>query len=83
MTIPVYIYYGRYSAEGQRGNSSIERQIGSNLEHYRKRAQEIGLHFVERPYFDDAKSGFHGDNLEAELGRIFADIRAEPCRPAR
>jgi hypothetical protein len=77
----VYIYYGRYSGEGQRGNSSVERQIDANVEHYRNRAKEIGLPLVERPYFDDAKSGFHGDNLEAELGKIFADIKSGALPP--
>ena len=81
MTIPVYIYYGRYSGERQRGNSSVERQVGSRIEHYRNRAKELGLPFVERPYFDDAKSGFHGDNLEAELGKIFADIKSGALPP--
>jgi hypothetical protein len=81
MTTPVYIYYGRYSGEGQRGNSSVERQIDANVEHYRNRAKEIGLPLVERPYFDDAKSGFHGDNLEAELGKIFADIKSGALPP--
>jgi hypothetical protein len=69
-----YRVYGRFSGEGQRGNSSVERQM--DMDHYRKRAVELGLPFREVPYFDDAKSGFYGDNLEAELGKIFGDIRS-------
>jgi hypothetical protein len=61
---PIYIVYGRFSGEGQRGNSSEQRQL--DLEHYRRRAAEFGLPFREVPYFDDAKSGFYGDNLEAD-----------------
>src|SRR5512135_276679 len=80
MSQPVYIVYGRYSGEGQRGNSSVERQM--DMEHYRRRADELGLPFVEVPYFDDAKSGFHGDNLEAELGKIFADIKSGALPPS-
>jgi hypothetical protein len=64
MSQPVYIVYGRYSGEGQRGNSSVERQM--DIEHYRGRADELGLPIVEVK-FDDAKSGFKGDNLEAGL----------------
>jgi hypothetical protein len=37
----------------------------------------LGAEFVEVPYIDRGKSGFHGDNLEAELGRIKADIQSE------
>ena len=79
MTQPIYIVYGRFSGESQRGNSSEERQL--DLEHYRKRAAELGLPFREVPYFDDAKSGFYGDNLEAELGKIFRDIRSGATPP--
>jgi hypothetical protein len=82
MTTPVYVYYGRYSGEGQRGNSSVERQVGSSsIEHYRNRAKELRLPFVEKPYFDEAASGYHGDNLEAELGKIFKDIRSGALPP--
>src|ERR1051326_6336097 len=81
LPIPVYIYYGRYSGEGQRGNSSVERQVDTAVEHYRARAKELGLPFVEMPFFDDAKSGYHGDNLEAELGKIFADIKSGALPP--
>src|ERR1041384_2541159 len=73
MTPPIYIVYGRFSGEGQRGNSSEERQL--DFAHYKHRATELGLPFREVPYFDDAKSGFYGDNLEAELGKIFRDIQ--------
>jgi hypothetical protein len=70
---PIYIVYGRRSSDTQRGNSSEERQL--DIEHYRGRAVELGLRFREVPYFDDAKSGFFGDNLEAELGKIFDDVQ--------
>ncbi len=76
---PIYIVYGRFSGEGQCGNSSVERQ--TDLDHYRKRAEELGLPFVEVAFFDDAKSGYHGDNLEAELGKIFTDIRSGRIPP--
>lgn len=79
MSTPVYIVYGRYSGEGQRGNSSVERQM--DIEHYRAQAAKFDLPFVEVPFFDDAKSGYHGDNLEAELGKIFADIRSGDLPP--
>jgi hypothetical protein len=79
MSQPIYIVYGRYSGEGQRGNSSVERQM--DIEHYRQRADRLGLPFVEVAFFDDAKSGFKGDNLEAELGKIFADIRSGRTPP--
>ena len=79
MSQPVYIVYGRYSGEGRRGNSSVERQM--DMDHYRRRADELGLPFVEVPYFDDDKSGFKGDNLEAELGKIFRDIGSGVLRP--
>src|SRR3954467_2478562 len=79
MSQPIYIVYGRYSGEGQRGNSSVERQM--DMDHYRRRADELSLSFVEVPYFDDAKSGFKGDNLEAELGRVFRDIKSGALPP--
>src|SRR5690348_14711390 len=79
MSQPIYIVYGRFSGEGQRGNSSEERQL--DLEHYWTRAAEFGLPFRKVPYFDDAKSGFYGDNLEAELGKIFRDIRSGAIPP--
>jgi hypothetical protein len=79
MSIPVYIVYGRYSGEGQRGNSSVERQM--DIEHYRTQAAKYGLPFVEVPFFDDAKSGYHGDDLEAELGKIFVDIKSGKLPP--
>jgi hypothetical protein len=59
MSTPVYIVYGRFSGEGQRGNSSVERQM--DIDHYRAQAAKYGLPFVEVPFFDDAKSGYHGD----------------------
>src|SRR6476659_799828 len=76
---PIYIVYGRRSSDTQRGNSSEERQL--DIEHYRGRAVELGLPFREVPYFDDAKSGFYGDNLEAELGQIFHDIKSGATPP--
>ncbi|HZT86983.1 MAG TPA: recombinase family protein [Stellaceae bacterium] len=76
---PIYIVYGRFSGEGQRGNSSVERQM--DMDYYHGRADELGLPFVEIPFFDDAKSGYHGDNLEAELGKIFGDIRSGRIPP--
>src|SRR3954468_23304417 len=79
MPVPVYIVYGPFSSQEQRGNSSEERQL--DLEHYRKLASELNLSFIDKPYFDDAKSGYHGKNLEAELGRIFADIRSGALPP--
>jgi Recombinase len=79
MTQPIYIIYGRFSGEGQRGNSSEERQL--DFAHYKQRATELGLPFREVPYFDDAKSGFYGDNLEAELGKIFRDIKSGATPP--
>src|SRR5437660_1295688 len=79
LPIPVYIVYGRRSSDAQKGNSSEERQM--DMEHYRKRAEELGLPFQEIAYFDDAESGFFGDNLEAELGKIFADIKSGALPP--
>jgi hypothetical protein len=76
---PEYRVYGRYSGEGQRGNSSVERQM--DMDHYRAQAAVYGLPFREIPYFDNAKSGYHGDNLEAELGKIFADIKSGALPP--
>jgi DNA invertase Pin-like site-specific DNA recombinase len=75
-----YHVYGRHSGDHQTDGSSKERQL--DMDAYRRRAsklaEELGepIEFVEKAYYDDAKSGFYGDNLEAELGRMFADIRS-------
>ena len=70
---PVYVVYGRHSALPQDDGSSEERQL--DLNHYRKHAAELGLPFLEHLYYDRHKSGFHGDNLEAEFGRMMFDIQ--------
>ena len=57
----------------QDDGSSEERQL--DLDHYRKHAAELGLPFLEHLYYDRHKSGFHGDNLEAEFGRMMFDIQ--------
>ena len=75
-----YVVYGRHSGDGQTDGSSKERQL--DMGYYRGRVAELGrqlgepIELVEKPYYDAAKSGFYGDNLEAELGRMFADIRS-------
>ena len=69
-----YFLYARYSSKAQQYGSSEERQI--DLDRHRKRATELGAELVEVPYIDRGKSGFHGDHLEAELGRIKSDIQS-------
>jgi hypothetical protein len=78
--VPHYIVYVRYSGKHQQSGSSEERQW--DIERHRKRTAELEavlgekIEFVEVPYVDRGKSGFHGDNLEADLGRIKADIQS-------
>jgi hypothetical protein len=48
MPVPVRVVYGRYSGETQRGNKPFDRQL--DLEHYRNRASELGLPFIEVPF---------------------------------
>ena len=74
MRKPKYRVYGRYSGPEQGKGSSEERQ--SDMERHRQRAEELGAELVEIPYIDRGKSGFYGDNLEAELGRIKSEIEA-------
>jgi hypothetical protein len=69
-----YFLYARYSSKAQQYGSSEERQV--DLDRHRKRATELGVELVEVPYIDRGKSGFHGDHLEAELGRIKSDIQS-------
>jgi hypothetical protein len=75
-----YVVYGRHSGDGQTDGSSKERQL--DMGYYRGRVAELErqlgepIVLFEKPYYDNAKSGFYGDNLEAELGRMFADIRS-------
>jgi DNA invertase Pin-like site-specific DNA recombinase len=69
-----YRVYVRYSDKHQQYGSSEERQW--DIERHRKRAIELAATLVEIPYVDRGKSGFHGDNLEAELGRIKFDIQS-------
>jgi Recombinase len=76
---PRYFIYARYSGEGQRGNSSEERQLDMNW--HRAEAERLGADLVEIPYMDRAKSGFHGDHLEAELGKVLADIKIGVIQP--
>src|SRR5205809_43699 len=74
MRTPQYRVYGRWSGPEQGKGSSEERQL--DMEEHRKRAEELGAELVEIPYIDRGKSGFYGDNLEAELGRIKAEIES-------
>ncbi len=74
MRKPKYRVYGRFSGPEQGKGSSEERQ--SDMERHRQRAEELGAELVEIPYIDRGKSGFYGDNLEAELGRIKAKIES-------
>src|ERR1700730_18343614 len=75
-----YRVYVRYSDKHSAQGSSEERQW--DIERHRERAAELEaklgekIELVEVPYVDRAESGFHGDNLEAELGRIKADIQS-------
>lgn len=69
---PVYVVYGRHSSLPQDDGSSEERQL--DMDYYRGQADHFGLPLVENPYYDRHKSGFHGDNLEAEFGRMKFDI---------
>lgn len=69
---PVYVVYGRHSSLPQDDGSSEERQLDMN--YYRARAEHLALPLVEHPYYDRHKSGYHGDNLEAEFGRMKFDI---------
>jgi hypothetical protein len=74
MRKPRYRVYGRYPGPEQGKGSSEERQL--DMEQHRQRAEELGAELVEIPYIDRGKSGFYGDNLEAELGRIKAEIES-------
>ena len=66
--------FARVLEKPQKNGSSEERQW--NIEKHRKRAAELGATFLEVPYIDRGKSGFHGDNLAAALGRIKTDIQS-------
>jgi hypothetical protein len=74
MRKPKYRVYARHSGgHAQFDGSSMERQ--TDMEAHRRRAEELGAELVEVPYIDRG-SGFYGDNLEAALGRIKAEIEA-------
>jgi hypothetical protein len=76
--VPRYFLYVRFSDKPQQYGSSEERQI--DLDTHRRRAAELSAELVEVPYIDRGKSGFHGEHLEAELGRIKADIQSGVIR---
>ena len=70
-----YRVYARHSGgHAQFDGSSTERQ--TDMEVHRRRAEELGAELVDVAYIDRGKSGFYGDNLEAELGRIKAEIES-------
>src|ERR1043166_1379756 len=76
-----YWIYGRHSDKGNQAKGS-SRQRQTDLTKHRKRVAELSaeldseIELVEAPYYDAGKSGFHGDNLKAELGRMKDDIQA-------
>jgi hypothetical protein len=76
---PRYFLYARFSSPAQRGNSSEERQL--DMGWHRQEADRLGAELVEIPYIDREKSGFYGDNLEAELGKVYADIKNGVIQP--
>lgn len=76
---PRYFMYARYSGEGQHDGSSEERQL--DMEWHRQEAERLGADVVEVPYVDRAASGFYGDHLEAELGKVLADIKSGVILP--
>jgi hypothetical protein len=67
-----YHMYGRHSGLSQNYGSSEERQI--DIDEHMQAAAELSCEFNELPYYDHGLSGFYGDNLEGDLGRIKDDI---------
>jgi recombinase len=51
------------------------------MDWHRQEAERLGAELVEVPYMDRAKSGFYGDHLEAELGKVLADIQGGVIQP--
>jgi hypothetical protein len=70
--------YGRHSRDAQSDGTSEERQV--DLDEQQHAATELGCDFNELPYYDRGLSGFYGDNLEGDLGRIKDDIESGKIR---
>ncbi|ELR66035.1 Recombinase [Photobacterium marinum] len=63
------VLYGRYSTLAQEDGNSSERQ----KELAQAIAQQENLEII-KVYFDEGKSGYHGANLDGELGVLLKDI---------
>jgi hypothetical protein len=71
-----YHTYVRFSGDGQRDGSSVERQIQTRKD----RAAKLGLPFVDRYYLDEARSGFYGEHLEGDFKRMTEAIERGDIR---
>ena len=69
--------YTRFSSAGQKGNSSLDRQIEDGREWYYREIAPLGIP-LDETFTDSARSAYKGEHVgkHGDLGRFLAAIQS-------